>query len=70
MASKFVTGNSLPGIAATVRNVERGRSNPPYEFFKGLIAFVDKQHQSAVDAPWREALSNPEMDAGYRARWA
>jgi hypothetical protein len=35
-AGKFadVTGNSLPGITAAVTNVERGWSNPLYEFFK------------------------------------
>jgi Resolvase, N terminal domain len=60
MAGKFadVTGNSLPGITAAVTNVERGRSNPLYEFFKSGVALWGRQHQRAVDAAWREALTN------------
>jgi hypothetical protein len=63
MAGKFadVTGNSLPGIVASATNVERGRSNPLYEFFKSGVALWGRQHQRAVDAAWREGLSNPEM---------
>jgi hypothetical protein len=63
MAGKFadVTGNSLPGITAAVTNVERGRSNPIYEFFKSGVALWGRQHQRAVDAAWREALTNPDM---------
>jgi hypothetical protein len=63
MAGKFadVTGNSLPGITAAVTNVERGRSNPFYEFFKSGVALWGRQHQRAVDAARREALTNPDM---------
>jgi hypothetical protein len=63
MAGKFsdTTGNSLPGLTASVTNVERGRSNPLYEFFKSGVALWGKQHQRAVDAAWREALTNPDM---------
>jgi len=63
MVGKFsdVTGNSLPGIAAAVTTVERGRSNPLYEFFKSGVALWGRQHQRAVDAAWREALTNPHM---------
>ncbi len=52
LAGKFsdVTGNSLPGITAAVTNVERGRSNPLYEFFKSGVALWGRQHQRAVDA--------------------
>jgi hypothetical protein len=48
---------ALPGITAAVMNVERGRSNPPYEFFKSGVALRGRQHQRAVDAAWREALT-------------
>jgi hypothetical protein len=63
MAGKFadVMGNSLPRITAAVTNVERGRSNPLYEFFKSGVALWGRQHQRAVDAAWREALTNPDM---------
>jgi hypothetical protein len=63
MAGKFadVTGTSLPGIVASAANVERGRSNRLYEFFKSGVALWGRQHQRAVDAAWREPLSNPEM---------
>jgi hypothetical protein len=63
LAGKFgdVTGTSLPGITASVTNVERGRSNPLYEFFKSGVALWGRQNQRAVDAAWREALTNPDM---------
>src|SRR5258708_4114392 len=52
-----VTGNSLPGITATVTNVERWRSNPLYEFFKSGVALWGRQHQRAVDAMARTTSS-------------
>ncbi len=63
LAGKFgdVTGNTIPGITAAVTNVERGRSNPLYEFFKSGVALWGRQHQRAVDAAWREALTNPNV---------
>jgi hypothetical protein len=63
MAGKFgeVTGNSLPGITAAATNVERGRSNPLYEFLRTGIKLADRQGQRATDAAWREALTNQDF---------
>jgi hypothetical protein len=47
--------------SAAVTNVERGRSNPLYEFFKSGVALWGRRHQRAVDAAWREAHTNPDM---------
>jgi hypothetical protein len=32
-----------------------------FEFFKSGVALWGRQHQRAVDAAWRAALTNPDM---------